>query len=627
MTTAFFVHQERARRNSRRLVILFLVCVAAVVAGVYFLAAGLGHFGTQNRGVPPGWWDTRLFFSVTSITLLVIGGGALLRFVALRGGGRSVAEGLGGRLVNPQTRDPAERRLLNVVEEMALASGIPVPSVYVLDREKGINAFAAGRSTTDAVVAVTRGALDQFTRDELQGVVGHEFSHILNGDMRLNIRLIGLLGGLLAVATVGRVVWSLGSTGRKKDGAAFAALGLAVMLIGYIGVLVGRILQAAISRQREFLADASAVQFTRNPQGIGGALRRIAGWASGSKVVSPNAQEASHMFFGAPLASLFASHPPLPERIRRIEGAQAVPEGVPGRREELSAAAASAVMGLAGRLGAHPPAASGLSAGLGNPTPEAAAAGSSLLASIPESVRASIDTPLGATALTCALLLDRDDSIRKGQLERLGGLAGGLVVRETAGLFSHIQALPPTLRMPLLDLALPPLRELSRAQMARLAEALRALARADDRISPFEFCTLWLVDRRVNLLSGRKPEREKALSVASLREHTSVLLSSLAWAGNRTAADAAAAFATGAEAVGVNLSGADLQPAETAMAALGSSLDALAASGPRSKSLVWLACEKTVLADRTVRLEELELLRVVGLALDLPLPPSMGESR
>jgi Zn-dependent protease with chaperone function len=636
MTTAFFEHQEKARRNSRRLVVLFGLCVSAVVAGVYLLAAWLGQYAGAERGTVPGWWDTRLFLSVTSITLLVIGGGALLRFVALRGGGRSVAEGLGGRLVNPQTKDPAERRLLNVVEEMALASGIPVPSVYVLDREKGINAFAAGRTTTDAVVAVTRGALEQFTRDELQGVVGHEFSHILNGDMRLNIRLIGLLGGLLAIATVGRVVWSLGSTGRKKDGAAFAALGLAVMLIGYVGVLVGRLLQAAISRQREFLADASAVQFTRNPKGIGDALRRIGGWLNGSRVTAPQAEEASHMFFGAPFSSLFASHPPLPERIRRIEGAQAdIPDGLPGRREAASAAAASAIMGLAASLGAHPSGSSSRRSGAADAVPGgpagsgglangAAGSAAALLAGIPQALRDSVDAPLGAAALTCALLFDRDAAIRGRQIARLSELTVSVVAQEAASLYPHLQALPLNLRMPLLDLALPALRELSRSQMVRLAEALRELARADERITPFEFCMLWLVDRRVSLLSGRRAAREKSLGVAQLKQHVAVLLSAVAWAGHPNRDEAALAFSAGADLAGLNLSGADLLPAQAAMAALGKTLDALAAAGARARTQAWQACEKTVLADRKVRLEELELLRVVGLALDLPLPPSVA---
>jgi len=626
MTTAFFLHQERARRNSRRLVVLFVICIVAVVAGVYFLAAGLGQFGIQAKGLQPGWWDPKLFLSISASTALVIGGGALLRFFALRGGGRSVAEGLGGRLVSAQTRDAAERRLINVVEEMAIASGIPVPSVYVLDKEPGINAFAAGTTTTDAVVAVTKGALDQFTRDELQGVVAHEFSHIVNGDMRLNIRLIGLLGGLLAVATVGRVVLRLGAGGRKKDGLPLLAIGLAVMVIGYIGVLVGRILQAAISRQREFLADASAVQFTRNPQGIGGALRRIGGWLNGSKVVSPQAAEASHMFFGAPFSSLFASHPPLPERIRRIEGPQAVPDGIPDRKEEMSAAVAAAVVGLAGGLGAHPPRTSGLSAGLGKLSPEAVAAGSGLLAAIPEEVRSTVDTPLGATALTCALLLHPEDALRQAQLDRLSELAGPMVAREAAALFPRLDALPDRMRMPLLDLALPALRELSRTQMLRLAEALRDLARADDRITPFEFCTLWLVEHRVGLLSGKKGSRQKSLSVSELKRNATVLLSAVAWAGQRTQEEAAAAFAVGAKSMGISLGGADLLQSDVAMAALGQTLDALAVAGARPRSQAWLACEKTVLADREVKAEELDLLRVVGLALDLPLPPSVANA-
>ena len=241
-------------------------------------------------------------------------------------GGTVVAERLGGRRVFPNTIDPAERRLLNVVEEMALASGVPVPPVFLLSEEQGINAFAAGYSPSDAVVGVTRGCAEQLTRDELQGVVAHEFSHILNGDMRLNMRLIGVLHGILLMGLIGRELLRLGAFG---GGGALATkttapphllvIGLAFMIIGFLGLFIGNLIKAAVSRQREYLADASAVQFTRNPEGIAGALKRIGAAVFGSKLATPRAAEASHMYFAEGISSLFATHPPLNDRIARIE--------------------------------------------------------------------------------------------------------------------------------------------------------------------------------------------------------------------------------------------------------------------------------------------------------------------
>src|SRR6185503_5521388 len=263
--------------------------------------------------------------------------GSLYKIAALRSGGQAVGRLLGGRPLQPNTRDFKERRLLNVVEEMALASGLAVPTVYVLDQEKGINAFAAGFGPGDTVIGVTRGCLDLLSRDELQGVIGHEFSHALNGDMRLNLRLMGLLHGILVIAMIGYWILrtsggsssssSSGSSSKKSSGNQLAFLGLAFMVIGGIGVFFGRLIKSAVSRQREFLGDAAAVQFTRNPSSIAGALKKIGGLAAGSRIVNSHAEEASHLFFGngmgkgfsVKLDDMLATHPPLADRIKRIE--------------------------------------------------------------------------------------------------------------------------------------------------------------------------------------------------------------------------------------------------------------------------------------------------------------------
>mgnify|MGYP001017651503 FL=1 len=324
MATSFFEHQEKARRNSRLLVFLFALAVLGIAAAIYL--AVMGALGMSECRENPAcrftWWDPVFFLYVFGGTLGFVGLASGYRILSLKSGGGSVAEMMGGRQVDPGTRDPLERRLVNVVEEMAIASGVPVPAIYVMDGEPGINAFAAGFSPNDAAVAVTRGTLETLDRDKLQGVIAHEFSHILNGDMRMNIRLIGVLFGILAIAVIGRIILSFAgrTRGSKKDnGAAAVALaGLVLMIVGYIGLFVGRIIQAAVSRQREFLADASAVQFTRNPLGISGALKTIAGWEAGSRLAAPKTVEVGHLLFGEGqpswLGGLLATHPPLEER-------------------------------------------------------------------------------------------------------------------------------------------------------------------------------------------------------------------------------------------------------------------------------------------------------------------------
>ena len=324
----FFERQDQARRNTKLLVVYFVIGVAMLILAVY--AAWWGSLPASPRSQHHGYseqaqlvlWNPQLFLVAAVGTLAVIGLGSGFKTLELAQGGSTVATMLGGRLVNPATTDPDERKLRNVVEEMAIAAGIPVPQVYVLPEERGINAFAAGHSTSDAVVAVTAGAMKLLTRDELQGVIGHEFSHILNGDMRLNLRLMGIIFGILCLAVIGRVLLYTRSRS-SKDKNPLPLLGLVLMVIGWVGVLFGRLIQAAVSRQREFLADASSVQFTRNPAGLAGALKKIGGLSYGSKLEAAHAEEASHMFFGNGMGESFFhlmdTHPPLAERIRAID--------------------------------------------------------------------------------------------------------------------------------------------------------------------------------------------------------------------------------------------------------------------------------------------------------------------
>ena len=341
----FFEQQDVARRKTGRLVVLMVLAVAAIVVLVYLVIAAALVVRVGFTGIDPmatgglaaylsaaDWWNPQLFVLVAGVTVLVVAAGAFFKTAALRAGGRVVAESLGGRLIDPGTSDPTLRRVLNVVQEMAIASGTTVPPVYLLDRESGINAFAAGFTPADAVIGLTRGCADLLSRDQLQGVMAHEFSHILNGDMRISLRLIGIIHGILIIGLLGgillRSAFYSGAGRHRRSGKqgggvlVLAAVGAALAIIGYVGVFFGQLIKASLSRQREFLADAAAVQFTRLPGGIAGALKKIGGYTFHSKLVAANAEEASHLYFGDGLShwfGLLATHPPLPDRIRRIE--------------------------------------------------------------------------------------------------------------------------------------------------------------------------------------------------------------------------------------------------------------------------------------------------------------------
>jgi len=652
VATDFFTHQDRARRNTTRLVILFALAVLALIVSIdVLLAATLGYLGRDPRTGAIDWMlalDPGLVTLSVLGTLVVVGGGSLFKIAQLRGGGHVVAEELGGRRLHPDTADPIERKVLNVVEEMAIASGTATPPVFFLDQEQGINAFAAGFSPGDAVVGITRGAAERLTRDELQGVVAHEFSHILNGDMRLNIRLMGVLHGILIIGMLGYFVlrttaFSAGRSRRSRDGGggamAILALGAGLMAVGFFGTLFGNLIKAAVSRQREFLADASAVQFTRQPSGLAGALKKIGGLAAGSQIEHPNAPEATHMFFGRAtmgFAGLFSTHPPLPERIRRIDPSWdgALPELPDSARPSLEAAGVSALAGPQSAGGASGGAGSRIGGAMtgvahamdhiGRPSQAHIDYAAQLLRSLPADLIQAAHEPYGARAVVYALLLNHDEGPRQTQLAHLATAADAGVFDETKKLMPAVAGLDVRARLPLIDIALPALRALTLAQYERFRENVDTLVRADRQIDLFE----WSLHRiLLHDLEARRapagPSRVRYATVASAQAPCEVLLSTLAYAGARTPQAAATAFAQARAALG--LPQATLRPAgDIQLDALDDAIGAIEEAAPQVKRLVLRAAVAAITADREVTATEAELLRAISASLGAPMPPLLA---
>ncbi len=654
----FFEAQARAKKRTTRLVVLFAFAVAGIILAGYVAAlalefkfggnvrarrgSGFVEYSPATRRVEP--WQPGLFFAVTAGTLAVVGLASLYKWNEFSGGGSAVAESVGARRVEPNTTDLRERQLLNVTEEMAIAAGLPVPAVYVLDDEPGINAFAAGLTTSDAVVAVTRGTLEKLTRDELQGVIGHEFCHILNGDMRLNLRLTAIIFGILVIGLAGRgVLWAI-SRGRfrseKKDSGASAilaagALGVVLLVLGYVGYFFGRLIQAAVSRQREFLADASAVQFTRNPGGITGALKKIGGYALGSTVIGPRTEQLNHFFFAQGFRShfggLWATHPPLDERIRAVEpqfdGRMFDPPELVDV-EKQSFLEAGFAPTLPSRFGPLKPAPRRLPirpaavvAAVGTLAETHFRAAQDLLAAIPVPLRSAAREPAQAPALVYGLLLSADEALRARQLALVAAQDGAAAATALNALLPALAAIADEARLPLLQLALPALRFLAPADLDRFLGALDELVHADGQVTVFEFALQKMLARQLGLARTPAIATGDIQSFPAVVREIAVVLSALARAGARQPAEATAAFSAGAAQLKLIEGALALLAAdECGLAPLDAALDKLATVTPFIKQRLLVAAAQTIAADNTITPAEGELFRALCAALDVPMP-------
>jgi Zn-dependent protease with chaperone function len=639
----FFARQEQSRRTTRTLVGAFLLAFLVVALATTVVVAAAFRLYTENNSLFLGteswqqWIDGHgglvLTLALGTFGLMVVA--SLYRAATLARGGGHVAQMLGGTRVTGEGNDPLERRLVNVVEEMALASGLPVPEIYILEQEAGINAFAAGLASANAAIAVTRGALEHLERAELQGVIAHEFSHILNGDMRLNQQLIGLSFGILVLSLAGR--WLLrsvrytggGRRGRNSGGIAAAlAIGFALVVIGGIGVFLSRLIKAGVSRQRERLADASAVQFTREPEGLAGALKKIGGYSA--RIVSVDTEEVAHMLFehgAGRFSGWLATHPPLLERIRTLEP-RFDPRDLPTpsahppttrTMETAHGASASGFVAAAATVAAASP--------LERAGEIAAPAGRALRAAIPDEVYHAARSRDSSLLLVVALALSADEPTRRQQLalvERQLGAARADLCRR---LFGELEAQAEELRLPVLELTLPALRQRAPEQLAYLSELLARVQELATAPRLFDFVLVRVLHAYLRDLPSGSPAGPTAARVDA-RSAVRTLLTNVAAFGNEQPAAARAAYEAGLASLGWRLEPREptFEPPAAArnLEQLDAALAALTAVRPRDKERVLRGVLAVIRADAVTGTAERELFRLIAIVLDCPLPPDLA---
>lgn len=650
----FFEHQEVARKKSHVLVFYFILALTGIIAAVYGLGIAIDAF-TGNGSGNITWWQPELFLMTAGGTVVVVFLASTFKTMQLSGGGEVVARELGGREVDIHTTDYHERRLINIVEEMAIASGVPVPTVYVMDSEESINAFAAGRTTSDAVVGVTRGCMTLLTRDELQGVIAHEFSHILNGDMRLNMRLIGLLFGILFLALMGELIIRSAfrggrHTSRNKDGASAALVimlaGVGLLAIGYIGSFFAKLIKASISRQREYLADASAVQFTRNPDGIAGALQKIGGLKAGSTVAHPMAKDASHLFFGNALtSSLLATHPPLPDRISRLVpswngefSAVSLPP-ITEREDQRSSRERTTSDSRGSALPGRTLPGMFLDGGEGKVHltdeeaiesmsalhPEQIQLGEEIHASIPEHWIAFCHSLSGAQAIIFALLLGQDESLRNAELSRLRQETDDATYDAVSSLFGEIRNIHSAVKLALVDLSISSLRKLSSGEYQRFRKIITELINSDKRVDLFEFALLNIVTRHLdNYFEHRPPPKIKYRNLRSLSDEAGVVITTLAAMSHPDDDNSVQdAFRKASNHI-ANTLGATISfksAEECGLHQIEAALNKFSKATPSVKKHLLQAASKSVMADGAISSREAELIRAMADAMGCPIPP------
>ena len=641
----FFESQDTAKRNTGKLIFLFALAVLSLIVITNLLVMAVFSFG--GTGMMSMADTTGFHFDL--MTFLIIGGivssvvlfGSLYKISSLSGGGARIAEMMNGRLLVSGSGDPAERRVLNIVEEMAIASGTPVPPVYLME-ESGINAFAAGYSPSDAIVAVTRGTIDTLSRDQLQGVIAHEFSHILHGDMRINIRLIGVLHGIMILGIIGFHLLRGGAYSRRsKDSSGIVFVGLALVVVGFVGTFFGNLIKAAVSRQREYLADASAVQFTRNPDGIGQALMQIARNQDRSYIKNPMSAEISHALFEegqvSALSRLYATHPPLNDRILAIlprwkgdyeesdwdRSALAATEA-DEQREKLSEQsqrekAAAILTGATGVLLAD-----AVINQVGNPDGKHFDYVDALVKQIPQLFLDSAREPSGARAIVYFLVLSKDESVRGKQLEVLQNSADVGVFDELQKLYQSALEIAAQQRLTLVTIALSSMRQLSKNQYQLFRGNFKTIVEIDKKMSLLEWSLQKIVMHSLEAVFGKDeaPYFGKK-KLKSCKKSVSVLLSILTHSTVQDGISNEETFAAGADELKMSLQ--LIAVSKIDFDTLNNALDDLADLKPLQKPALLKACVRCITADGKIEAIETELLRAIAATIDCPVPPLLAD--
>ncbi len=648
----FYEAQDDARRRTKWLIVYFVLAVIGVIVAVYSLVGFVlmnqgGSYYTQNGeyiGTHGSWWDLDVFIRVSIATTAVILLGTIFKSLQLAEGGVSVARDMGGRPVDPHTTDLDERKLIHVVEEMAIATGLPVPQVWIMDDEVGINAFAAGTEPGNAVIGVTRGCVQHLTRGELQGVIAHEFSHILNGDMKLNMRLIGWLFGIMMLSILGRILLHslrfvrIRSSSRDNNGVviviAMLLAGVGLLVIGSIGVFFARMIQAAISRQREFLADASAVEFTRDPSGIAGALKKIGGQEVGGRIFNAKAGEASHMFFadGGMFSYGFSTHPPLEVRIAAIE------ESWDGKFKEVKLppvadrgqgrGASSAVsMGLAGAAMSENSDVAVDSRewrDVGEASANDVAVGAAIHAGLLEEWVAAVHDREFAQALIFGLLLAEDDEVLTGEVSFLEKTAGAEAAKLSVQWQKTLQGIHSSKKIALIDLSIPTLRRLTLPEYERFIEITRWLIASDGQVDLFEFMLQRMLERHLDVhFYGSKKLKVKYTRLSQLRDEANILLTTMAGIGARSQEEVEQAYRAATKDLVHELGGEIelLPPEKCGLQALEKALAKVELATAMVKKQLIYACGLAVMNDGVLESREAEMLRAVADSIGCAIPP------
>ncbi|MEO0365253.1 MAG: M48 family metallopeptidase [Pseudomonadota bacterium] len=622
----FFEAQDRSRRNTRWLVGMFgIATVLIVIATTLVIELGIAAASQNVAGYSIDPLRTLTIGAVVTIAILLA---SAFRIAQLGSGGTLIAQEMGGTLVSGNTTDLQRRRLLNVVEEMAIASGVPVPQVFVLEHEAGINAFAAGFTTADAAVAVTRGTLESLNRAELQGVIAHEFSHILNGDMRLNLRLVGVLFGIIVLGQIGRLMMhsSRGATrsrNSRQNGNPVIFIGIALAIIGAIGVVMARLIRAGVSRQREYLADASAVQFTRQTEGIAGALAKIGGASAGSRLTVTDGEQISHMLFANGVRrswfAAFASHPPLESRIRALDPALAQRlQNADGTNAPMRVETIDGVSGFAAYGGQQAIDPEALAKRIGRPDDQDIAIAVGLREALPASIEDAAHSPEWAFYLALALATTSDDEERRRQLHLLQPQVGQKRLARVSEYADAIHELGPQFRLPIVELCFPALKERPRGQIRFLLELIDSVIATSptQTLSQYALRQLLEFSLDASMNPTHASRRTRHFGQKTVRQ-SAVDLVKIVAANGKTAADSVeAATRSGLQALGHTQAGAarSLEDSKVVLRDLQGLIG-------RDLHRLLHALLKTIAHDGVVTLEEAELMRLICAALDCPLPP------